>query len=433
MKKILFFLAATAVLFSCNEEIESRASFRYYVVRQGVEQEYPQVIYAQEQVVFESTGAGDYFVVYTGAPESVYSERTLSAEIASADSNIVGSKSIGYTLTKRAGVYSYAYTYTNNGPCNIAFIATAISKDGLKSETDVNTDYSLQVIDSVGMLTDMLFVKPFSLMKSKIVVTGSTYNVMVPFGTKLTGFSKCTVNFKAGKATVSRSGVVLEPFKNIFEDVIDLTSPVIYGVTAPNGKVYSYTVQITPSPYVQSSSNLLNSIDLAGTSYASIDNKVEILYPANSENVAVVFNASSKSVVKLDGVSLKENYTVADLIASGSSLVVTSETGVESAPYVFTLKEDVLSFMPILFDGATGFPLAKDDVAKTIEFALSSSFNKSKLQPIFTLSAFTRVSFEKDGEFVSYSSTSDSVDFTNTVKFRFVNGADTLIYDVIAN
>lgn len=424
MKRVILFAASAVTLFSCKPEIgEPNADFRYTVIRNG-EEVVPDVVYAGESVTFESTGSGDYFVVYPGVPGYRYEDRTLDPSIASADSNIVSSKGVGFPLSKRDGKYSFTFKYTNNGTCNLAFVASNISKDGKTVKTAVNTEYKLTVRDSVGDLTSVVFYEPSGI---KVVREGNVFKLMVDYGKKVTN---AYYAFSAGNATVSRDGKVLVPFKGVIEDEVDLSSPVFYDVTAPDGTKYKYEFRVVQRDYVKSSANKLTDIAIAGKTYLPTDNTLAIKYPSRATDAAVAFKISSKAKVKLSGVAEKTTYTVADLLASSKSFKVVSESGVESEPYTFTITESSLSFLPLSFAGASGFPLTVDNTAKSIQFSLASSYDVSKLLPLFTLSDYTSVSFEKNGSFVGYKPQVDTVNFSSPVNFKFVNGKDTVVYTI---
>jgi hypothetical protein len=229
---------------------------------------------------------------------------------------------------------------------------------------------------------------------------------------------------------VTRGGNVLVPFKGVIEDNVDLSSPVFYDVIAPDGSVYKYEFRVVQRPYVQVAANKLTDVSIAGKTYKATGNTLALQYPSQSTDAVVTFKVSSKAKVKLAGVAQKTSYTVADLIASTKSFVVVSESGIESEPFTFTLSEVSLSFLPMTFVGATGFPLTVDNAAKSIQFSLASSYDVAKLLPLFTLSDYTSVSFEKNGSYVGYKQSVDTVNFSSPVKFKFVNGKDTVVYSI---
>lgn len=432
MKKISFFILASLAFFACKEELDSpRASLSYSVERNGEIVENPDLVYAGEYVLFTSTGSGDEFAIYPGSPGFVYEKSFLTDSIASQNSNIVESKDKGYTMEKRNGIHSLRFKYVDHGECQVTFIATNISKDGSKTKTDINTDIKFSVLDTVGAITSIAFYSPSSLTKAKTVRDGNTINVMVPNGTKMTSFAKTSLAMNVGKGILLRNNVVIAPFKGLCEDNVNLNEPVVYVVKAPNGVEHSYTIQIKESAYVDSDANALTSIQLGGKTYSLQGDKFDLFYPSNATDMPVVFNRSPKSKVTLGGLAPKVDYTVSDLLASKNFFTVTSESGIVSKPYLFLLNEDVISFLPINFDGALGFPLTVDAGAKTIEFSLSSLFDKTAMKPLFTTSPFTAVSYEKEGNYISYSASSEPIDFSNPVTLRFVNGADTATYTMI--
>lgn len=437
MKKLLYFLAGVTLLGACKPKLEEPvADFDYSVVRNGNEVSNPDTIYTGEIVTFTNTGSGDNFAIYTGAPESDYTKRYVSAS-GNQDTNLVSTKAVGYPLVNSNNVYSVDYAYSKQGVYNMVFVANTIGDYGNEILQQINDDKSVVIIDSIAILTNFSFKKPSSIKNAIISMSnldGDTVLVrpMMKYAKTPSGVDKTIIKFQASNSVVTEvtnnASNAVKKGTVSYQDTIDLSGgkSAFFKSVAPNGITKYYEIKVGYYDRVLETGNELSAIKISGDSYtADTANNFTLMYPfeLTSAEVSVTKSANSKMFVDDKEVT---SITVADLIGK-STITIESEVG-EKNGYTFTIDQVAPNFADLTFKGASGFPLDRDDTNGTIDVILASSFQIDSLFPEFDVSKYTQILYGADEDVLDNGAT--AVDFTSPVDFTLINGTDTSEYKI---
>jgi len=262
MKKVLLVIMTISTLFifnQCKKKVaDPVAEYVYYVVRAGDTVEFPDSIWSSEPLTWEVTedGEGSSFTIFPGDGGRDYALKNVPDSLLNDSANHVDLKNIGYGLTKSNDKFSYTYAYPLSGVYKMVLVANSYGNRGEDFKSVVNDKYSIRIVDTVRTVKTFTIVLNASAAKPEphVVVSASPadikdvvntmsddWTIQLAAGKDITAVA---LKFDVGFAKLTVNGKEVVPFTKKGEpcDVFDLSTPLTFVVTSPDGYKTTHTL-----------------------------------------------------------------------------------------------------------------------------------------------------------------------------------------------
>jgi|GEM_PF-6691048 len=437
----VIFILLILALVSCKDEelVDPSADYVFYVVRNGEKVYSPDEISVGEVVVFQSTGAGDYFSVFTGDENSNYALQTPDDSIRLDTINRVGLKGAGWPLTKIGSEYKLSYKYKAQGEYNIVFVASSSANFGADRKSVENAENSVKVFDRETSLEVTNISGNSGFRVEDVAYSGDSVLLWTDYNTD---DFVMTVKFSTKNATVTRNDLPVERTKLEYRDKkVDFSNAVTYKITAADGEtVRNVTfVVVFRDRRPSTKSDITNiTVGVADFSIDTVSGSFLLTYPHGGISEAVTFDGLDKYIVLEIGdevYSGTDELAVKDLL-DNTVIVVTPEDG-DPKEFKYSIVEEKLSVLDFSFVYPEAIGLAYDtevdgDTTNVKIYARENLWNnvgEYNVIPNFGSYKFTTIKSGSDvNKLTEMENAVDTIVLKDPVLFEFVNGDQTEYY-----